>query len=358
MKLVDRITIMHGNRPHHIELLVGDLADIPPEHAVDALVVSAFPDDYSPTENSLIGALFKRGISVGDLALDKQIDLRENFSCWLSKEITSGTPRPSFKRLLCFEPIEPDSAPDLVRGIFQALACFTFGEPDIRSIALPVVAAGDQGNSISKMLPPLMEFAVRWLQIGYPLDTIKFVVRSETSLAKATPLFKAGVKFIDNLGAANRVELPSGRTVSIPKDSDKKSSNFDVFISYSREDESAAKALESVLTSSGFAVFRDLTAMEVGDGWQQKIYDALEKCAAAAILLSPAFLSSKMCKEEFNIAKARQRDLEDIILFPMLVRDAALPTYMRLTNYTDCRINDPTKISVAAEQLIRRLRKA
>jgi TIR domain len=86
-----------------------------------------------------------------------------------------------------------------------------------------------------------------------------------------------------------------------------------------------------------------LTGIEVGDPWQHKIYDALEGCAAAAILLSPPFLESKMCKDEFNIAYAR---------------DAALPTYMRLINYTDCRIDDHAKISAAAKQLVRKVRVA
>ncbi len=63
MKLIDRITVRHGDKLHHIELRVGDLTDIPPEHALDALVVSAFPNDYSPTGSSLIGALHSRGAS-------------------------------------------------------------------------------------------------------------------------------------------------------------------------------------------------------------------------------------------------------------------------------------------------------
>jgi hypothetical protein len=92
MKLIDRITIRQGNELHDIELLVGDLTDIPPKHAVDALVVSAFPNDYSPTQNSLIGALHTRGVNVGNLAAEKEIDLRKNFSCWLSKEIVTEVP--------------------------------------------------------------------------------------------------------------------------------------------------------------------------------------------------------------------------------------------------------------------------
>jgi sterol desaturase/sphingolipid hydroxylase (fatty acid hydroxylase superfamily) len=47
MKPIDRITIKHGDYPDYIELLVGDLADIPPEHAVDILVISVFSNDYA-----------------------------------------------------------------------------------------------------------------------------------------------------------------------------------------------------------------------------------------------------------------------------------------------------------------------
>jgi hypothetical protein len=76
------------------------------------------------------------------------------------------------------------------------------------------------------------------------------------------------------------------------------------------------------------------------------------------MFLSPSFLHSKMCKEEFNIAKARDRDQENIVLFPILLRDAELPTYMKLINYVDCRINDQAKILAAAGQLVRKLHAA
>src|ERR1017187_126527 len=55
--------------------------------------------------------------------------LRDNFSCWLSKEIVTEIQGLSFKRILCFEPTTRDKAPELVRGIFQALAPFTFSDP-------------------------------------------------------------------------------------------------------------------------------------------------------------------------------------------------------------------------------------
>jgi hypothetical protein len=54
-----------------IELCVGDLTAMAGADAVDLLVASAFPSSYVPTPDSLIGALFRRGVSVEDAAAHK-----------------------------------------------------------------------------------------------------------------------------------------------------------------------------------------------------------------------------------------------------------------------------------------------
>jgi len=55
MKLLDSIEV-RGEQNKVIELHQGDLTDLTAAEAFDLLVVSAYPDDYTPTNTSLIGA--------------------------------------------------------------------------------------------------------------------------------------------------------------------------------------------------------------------------------------------------------------------------------------------------------------
>jgi hypothetical protein len=103
-------------------------------------------------------------------------------------------------------------------------------------------------------------------------------------------------------------------------------------------------------------VFFDTREINIGDAWQQKLFDALECCAVTVALYSPGFVDSKVCKDEFNISWARQRETGRNLIFPLLVRDAALPTYMRMLNYADCRINDKKKIEAAGSVVASNLR--
>ncbi|NLD69964.1 MAG: hypothetical protein GX644_14265, partial [Limnobacter sp.] len=106
-----------GAPDRRIELLQGDLSAPGAAHRFDLLVVSAFPDNYVPTEGSLIGALHRRGVSLAELAARKEIDLRQHFSCWLSGELPS--PDLGFRRILCFEPQVRGEPPSVVGDIFR-----------------------------------------------------------------------------------------------------------------------------------------------------------------------------------------------------------------------------------------------
>ena len=340
MKLVGQVTVSQNRE---IQLLLGDLTDFPGEHAVDVLVVSAFPNDYSPTPHSLIGALSRRGLSVAKLSNAKEFDLRQHFSCWLSSEISPRIPGLEFRRVLCFEPRARGGPPQLVGDIFQALAPFTFAAPNIRSVAMPIVAAGDQGYSVTTMLPPLMDAAVHWMQVGFPIEKIKLVVRDEFALKEALPIFRSYSPATPAKSGGQGTEA----TLTHPSEK-----QYDVFVSYSRKDERAASTLAKALQEHSLRVFIDRSEIKPGAAWQQEIFDALELCSATAVLFSPDFLDSKVCKEEFGIAWARHREDERVLIFPLLIRESNLPTYMRLVNYVDCRVSDPARIKAAATDLV------
>ena len=134
MQLLDAIDIYYKDERKSIELYHGDLTAMEALDGMDILVISAFPDNYDPTPGTIIHALAQKGVHVGELAADKDEDLRENFSCWLSRPI--NVPGTSFDRILCWEPPTQGESPnEVVSNVFQAIMPFVNRE-DVRSATL------------------------------------------------------------------------------------------------------------------------------------------------------------------------------------------------------------------------------
>lgn len=384
MKTLSSIQV-HGAKPRRIELLQGDLTELGADEGFDLLVVSAFPDDYLPTRTSLIGALHRKGLSVAALAKDKSVDLRDNFSCWLSKPLSPTDPGLRFTRILCFEPSKRGAPPEVVGDIFRALMPILAEEPDINSIALPIVAAGNQGCSVAEMLPPLLDAALGWLEKGLPLDCIKIVTLRDTQAAEAERIFNArklayltprpaaatplaGDDFllgggVDRGGASdgNFRSMDSGiaspDTAPAPAFETPAEPEYDVFISYSRKNAHDSEMLEKTLRrlKPEIRIFVDRKNLDVGCAWQIEIFESLDKCRKIVAMLSPEYIASKVCKEEFNIAWLRGREADDDIIFPLYLYSAPLPTYMKYKNFLDCREGDALRIEEASRRLLETL---
>lgn len=324
-----------GNK--RIELLKGDLTSPGPGDAFDLLIVSAFPGDYLPTPTSLIGALHRKGLSVAQLAATKEVDLRDDFSCWLSQAIPVAAF--GFHRILCFEPMLRGNPPALVGDIFRALTPILGQHSEITSAAMPIVAAGDQGYSVKAMLVPLLDAALNWMEQGLPLDLLKIVTHSDAQSAEAEGVFSACASNYRSMPAP-----PSGKA----------SAEFDVFISYAHENSADVDKFEQLLTKKfpGIRIFLDRKSIDVGRAWQPEIFESLDRCRKVVAVFSPHYLRSKMCKEEFNIAWVRSRESDEDILFPVYLYSADLPTYMTYRNYADCREGNLTKIGSACDLLL------
>jgi TIR domain len=324
MELLDRLDVHQGSETKSIELYRGDLASMTPGEAVDILVVSAFPGDYSPTRSSLIGALWARGVRVEDLARQKEVDLRRTSSCWLSAPLGSKPPGIAFDRILCFEPRTRGKPPEVVGDIFRSLVPFLGLDAMGTTVAMPLVACGDQGVPVASMLSPLLEAAFNWMSHGLPLNRLKIVVHSAESASEAQAAF-AQLKLRQQPSSVTAAPTPAPE--------------FGVFISYAHKDWDMVTIIVGELRErrKDFKVFLDRTSPDPGVSWQQKIYEALEKCRKVIVVLSPAYLESKRCLEEYNLAHCRQVESGEPILYPILLNTASLPIYIRMLEYVDCR---------------------
>lgn len=335
MELLDKIVLQSATGNHTIEFLAGDLAALPRRHAVDVLVVSAFPGDYHPSHSSLIGALWRRGVNVATLAQSKAEDLRENFGCWLSGVVPN---KDGFRRILCFEPLRRGLPPEVVGDLFRAVAALAGSVAVMRSVAMPILAAGDQGHDRVLMLRSILAAAKKWMEQGIPLATLKIV-----TLHRAAVLLEVVAEF--------KKMCSHAETRSVGSD-------CDVFVSAAPEDAGAAEVVTQVVSavSPELRIYRSVQSQPNIAGMLQQHYEALDSCRRVMVLLTPAFMTSKVCQEDLCVARFRSQQSPAPVLFPVYLRNATLPPSMRVLRMIDCRELDASDLRVAAALLAIQLR--
>ena len=408
MQVLERIVVAGASEKRHIDLVEGDLTR--PGEPFDILVVSAFFDDYLPTEDSLIGGLDRRGLSVEALADDKELDLRDAFACWLSKDLRGVRGELPYRRLLVFEPQHRGAPPEQVGGIFRALAPVLGQYSALRTLAMPVVAAGNQGYAVDEMLEALVSAAVQWLRRDFPLQRLAIAVRDGNQVAEARRTFwrlksrlkgdGGGLRYrsfeppspdgasspgskggfgageIASPGPPEPDSIPpsgffgdggtgfderAGQIKPIgfdhPGDGPVFEPLYDVFLSYARENATEVEIFEQELKRQrpGLRIFLDRKELDIGCAWQPEIFETIDYCRRMATFFSPHYLGSDVCKEEFNIGWIRSRRTRQTILFPVYVYSAPLPTYMTYRNYFDCREGDQALLRQASQRLIQSL---
>jgi hypothetical protein len=344
MKLLAEWRIQHKRHERKIELYQGNLAALPPKHAVDVLVVSAFADDYMPTPSSLIGALYEKGTSVADLALAKQKDMRKEFSCWLSRPLTGAT---GFKRILCIESEWKGSPPEITDDIFRVLAPCSISEFPNGSVAMPLVGAGDQGYPADQMMKSILQAAAYWFRHGLNLRVLKIVVHSESIAGIAKKAFTEA-KRADETRLVGLANQPTARAPA---------AQYDVFLSYSHEDMSIADSVLKLIQSQapGARIFFDRTALGPGSNWLLQIAGSLDASRWVVPLYTPSYWTSKFCQLEFSAAFLRQTDTGRSVLFPLYYRKAAIPSMFMTVQFVECREADEAKLADACRELCKAL---
>jgi len=322
----------------------GNLARLPREHSVDVLVVSAFKNNYIPTRTSLNGALAGEGLSVAALAGNKKVDLRDQFSCWLSNLVPDQF---AFRQILCIESGWRGSPPEIADDLFRALAPYLIAELPNASVAMPLIGTGDQGFPPGLMIESILQAAVGWIRRGLPLRLLKIVVFSEAAAKLAQDRF-------DGVRGQSPAPAPGPKKEQSSVAGGRTDTGFDLFLSYCHLDSQAAqKILDSLRTISPTSrVFFDRTSLRTGGSWLMQIADSLDAARRVVALYTPEYWKSNYCKDEFTAALTRQNDTGERILFPVFFRNAQLPYLFRHLQYLDCREGDEAKLSGACQSLV------
>jgi hypothetical protein len=339
MHKVDSFTIYDGSRARSISFWEGNPADILPNDPVDLIVVSAFHNDYTPTKWSIIGALYRKGLSVETLAKDKAIDLRSTAGFWLSKPLADGTTNVGVRRILCFEPhVLGARPPEVVGQLFRGLFPFLSDTQEAK-VAMAVIATGAIGVEPAEMLSALVSAACIWMKRGLPIAELRIMEQNHTRVVALTSKF---------------AEL---KAHSSPAASGTDGSQFHVFLSFSKEDANAADNVAKALRerTPGIKLFDYRNSIDTGKVWQDEIDRAISGCRKMVSLLSPSYLHSPECLEELSMGHLLHKRRKLPFLFPLYTRslgnEEELPLWLQTINYIDCREADPGKLTAAANRL-------
>jgi TIR domain len=96
-----------------------------------------------------------------------------------------------------------------------------------------------------------------------------------------------------------------------------------VFISYTRDDQVAARLIAKRLTAAGFEVFFDTEGIVAGDSWSNQVSAALQHAAAVLVLLSSNSRRSSWVQDELQTALENKK-----LVVPVLLDEGAKQNWL------------------------------
>lgn len=318
------ITTRYGKKSLSVHAMDITVLDEP----IDVMTVSAFYRSYHPTTGTMIRALELKNISVSQLSMVPEIDLRNLCNIWLSKEI----PDPSLpiRRIGCIEtnPYIHEASESIgkeglilssIQSYFSMLNIASLSGIQTETIGLPILGAGRQHISMDLVTIPMISECVKFLKSNEHTSRIRVITyNQEQAFRFASALEKSYSVYTEDL------------------EMQQKCSENTAFISYSSKDKRVADALCAKLEARGIKVWyapRDIHSAD----YASSIVEAIQKCTHFIVILSRNSLHSNHVLNEIDLAF---RELNrNIKLLPLRIDETEIGSsflyYLSRQNWID-----------------------
>ena len=109
-----------------------------------------------------------------------------------------------------------------------------------------------------------------------------------------------------------------------------RSTEPEIFVSYSHADEPFARRLVTDLKKRKFNVWLDVFDIQSGASWARQIGEALDTCRLMLLILSPDSMVSENVEDEWNYYLDKQK-----MIVPVLYRPCDIPYRLHKLHYID-----------------------
>lgn len=295
MECIKRLAISSSSEDKGISVLCGDMSEL--DKPIDVLTVSAFLRNYDPVPRTMIGALYKKGISVEALSLRPAIDLRNFCNIWLSGEFRAeGLP---IKRIGCIELLSlGDRDPagrggengilNAIRSYFSMLDIAVNAGARIETLGLPLLGTGNQNISDNLVMIPIINESIRFLERNESVREIYLFSRS----------YDKAKRIADQLDRSYSILRDSIAPAAIDQ---RRKDRPLVFISYSTRDRNVADNLCAKLEAEGMRVWYAPRNVDRPD-YATAIVNAISRCTHYVVIVSRGSLASEHVLNEVDLA--------------------------------------------------------
>lgn len=122
----------------------------------------------------------------------------------------------------------------------------------------------------------------------------------------------------------------------VPRGSRRKS-NPDIFLSHSSKDKKTARRLATDLNFCGVDVWLDAWELEIGCDLPEEIAKAMDTSHYIGILITENYNTTVWTKTEYKKALSREQKEGRIVMLPIIVGEAPLPSSIEQKVYIDLR---------------------